>query len=86
MPGCPNSRAGLRAGDLAIFTADHGCDPTTPSTDHSREYVPLLVSGPKVRAGVNLGVRGSLSDIGQTVAENFGARIAQGESFLPQIL
>jgi phosphopentomutase len=76
----------LREGDLAIFTADHGCDPTTPCTDHSREFVPLLVSGPKVRAGVALGTRGSLSDIGQTVAENFGARIAQGQSFLSQIL
>ena len=73
----PEFQSRLRAGDLAIFTADHGCDPTTPSTDHSREYVPLLVSGPKVRAGVNLGMRGSLSDIGQTVAENFGARITQ---------
>ena len=48
----PEFESRLRAGDLAIFTADHGCDPTTPSTDHSREYVPLLVSGPKVRAGV----------------------------------
>jgi phosphopentomutase len=82
----PEFESRLGEGDLAIFTADHGCDPTTPSTDHSREYVPLLVSGPKVHAGANLGVRGTLSDIGQTVAENFGARIAQGESFLPQIL
>jgi phosphopentomutase len=82
----PRFEAGLGAGDLAIFTADHGCDPTTPSTDHSREYVPLLVSGPKVRGGVNLGVRATLSDIGQTVAENWGARIAKGESFLHEIL
>jgi phosphopentomutase len=82
----PGFESQLREGDLAIFTADHGCDPTTPSTDHSREFVPLLVSGPKVRAGVNLGTRGSLSDIGQTVAENFGARIVQGESFLSQLL
>ena len=76
----------LASGDLVILTADHGCDPTTPSTDHSREFVPLLVSGPQARAGVNLGTRGSLSDIGQTVAENFGARLAKGESFLAQIL
>jgi phosphopentomutase len=82
----PEFESRLGEGDLAVFTADHGCDPTTPSTDHSREYVPLLVSGPKVRAGVNLGVRGTLSDIGQTVAENFGVRIVAGESFLPQIL
>jgi phosphopentomutase len=82
----PEFESRLGEGDLAVFTADHGCDPTTPSTDHSREYVPLLVSGPKVRAGVNLGVRGTLSDIGQTVGEIFGARIVAGESFLSQIL
>jgi phosphopentomutase len=82
----PEFQRALRPEDLAIFTADHGCDPTTPSTDHSREYVPLLVLGPKVRQGVNLGVRATLSDIGQTVAENFGAHIAQGTSFLAQIL
>jgi phosphopentomutase len=76
----------LRPDDLTIFTADHGCDPTVPGTDHTREYVPLLASGSKVRAGVNLGVRGSLSDIGQTVAENFGVRVAHGASFLEQIL
>src|SRR5271167_4103424 len=69
----PELGAKLRPGDLAIFTADHGCDPTTPSTDHSREYVPVLAYGPQVRAGVNLGLRTSLSDLGQTVAENFGA-------------
>ncbi|MCU1234875.1 MAG: phosphopentomutase [Candidatus Solibacter sp.] len=82
----PGFQSQLREGDLAIFTADHGCDPTTPSTDHSREFVPLLVSGPKVRTGVNLGTRASLSDIGQTVAENYGARISQGQSFLSQLL
>ena len=68
--------------DLAIITADHGCDPTTPSTDHSREYVPLLVYGLKSRAGVDLGLRQTLADIGQTVAENFGTAIGRGESFL----
>jgi phosphopentomutase len=82
----PEFQRNLRPDDLSIFTADHGCDPTTPSTDHSREYVPLLVSGPKVRPGVNLGVRATLSDIGQTVAENFGVHITQGTSFLSQIL
>lgn len=82
----PEFQSRLCPGDLAILTADHGCDPTTPSTDHSREYAPLLVSGPKVHAGVNLGIRGSLSDIGQTVAENFGARLIQGQSFLSQIV
>lgn len=82
----PQFQAALQAGDLAIFTADHGCDPTTPGTDHSREYVPLLASGPKVRGGVDLGLRGTLADIGQTVAENFGTFIAKGTSFLAQIL
>jgi phosphopentomutase len=81
----PQFHAALRAEDAAIFTADHGCDPTTPGTDHTREYVPLLVFGPKVRA-VNLGLRGSLSDIGQTVAANFGASIDHGASFLKEIV
>lgn len=77
----PALRAAMQPGDLGIFTADHGCDPTTPSTDHSREYVPLLVFGEGVPA-VNLGTRATLSDIGQTVAENFGRAIAKGTSFL----
>jgi len=76
----------LQDGDLAILTADHGCDPTTPSTDHSREYVPLLVSGPRAKKGINLGVRSTLADMGQTIAHNFGAQISKGESFLPQII
>ena len=75
----------LREDDLAILTADHGCDPTTPSTDHSREYVPVLTYGKKARGGVNLGTRATLSDLGQTVAENFGTRIVKGESFLDLI-
>ena len=75
----------LQAGDLLILTADHGCDPTTPSTDHSREYTPLLVYGRQVRRGVNLGTRATLADIGQTVAGNFGTSIAAGASFLSEI-
>jgi phosphopentomutase len=82
----PEFEGALRPGDLAIFTADHGCDPCIPGTDHTREYVPLLALGPGVKRGVNLGLRASLSDIGQTVASNFGAEIAQGTSFLPQIV
>ena len=82
----PAFRRALRPGDLAILTADHGCDPTTPSTDHSREYTPLLVFGPRVRAGVDLGLRATLSDIGQTVAANFGTSITKGTSFLSAIL
>lgn len=75
----------LNDNDLLIFTADHGCDPTTASTDHSREYVPLLTFGRRARAGVNLGTRSSLSDVGQTVAENFGTSIERGQSFLSEL-
>jgi len=82
----PEFRAALRPDDLAILTADHGCDPTTPSTDHSREYTPLLVFGPHVHAGIDLGLRATLSDIGQTVAENFATSIEKGTSFLQAIL
>lgn len=82
----PSFRAALRPGDLAILTADHGCDPTTPSTDHSREYTPLLAFGPTAQQGVDLGLRATLSDIGQTVAHNFGTSISRGTSFLNQIL
>lgn len=72
----------LGAGDLVVFTADHGCDPTTASTDHSREYVPVLTYGPAAGRGVSLGVRSSLADMGQTIARNFGVRIESGEGFL----
>jgi phosphopentomutase len=75
----------LKPNDLLILTADHGCDPTTASTDHSREYTPLLVYGQQVAAGRNLGTRNSLADIGQTVAANFGAAIPAGSSFLQDI-
>src|ERR1700685_1070634 len=81
----PSLYGKLSERDLLIITADHGCDPTTPSTDHSREYVPLLVCGPQVKHGASLGLRATLSDIGQTVAENFGTRITRGTSFLSQI-
>jgi phosphopentomutase len=76
----------LRAGDLLIITADHGNDPTTASTDHSREHVPLLVVGTHVRTGVHLGTRATFADLGQTLAEMFGvAALAHGTSFLAQI-
>ncbi len=78
----PSLEAKTTPEDLVIITADHGCDPTTPSTDHSREYVPVLTYGKNARPGVNLGTRATLSDLGQTVAENFGTRIVKGESFL----
>jgi phosphopentomutase len=70
---------------LAIFTADHGCDPTSPSTDHSREYVPVLCYGKSARAGVDLGTRASLADMGATIADNFQATAGPGASFLSAI-
>ncbi len=76
----------LNPNDLLIFTADHGCDPTTPGTDHTREYVPLLVYSSSVFEGHDLGVRRTLSDIGQTVAENFGVKLQHGISFLSLIV
>jgi phosphopentomutase len=82
----PSLEAKLAPEDLVILTADHGCDPTTASTDHSREYVPVLAYGKQAKHGANLGVRKSLSDLGQTVAENFGVRIREGESFLSSLL
>jgi phosphopentomutase len=82
----PEFESALGPGDLALFTADHGCDPCVPGTDHTREYVPLLASGPRIKAGASLGLRASLSDIGQTVAENFGTQISQGTSFLLSLL
>jgi len=77
----------LGAGDLLVVTADHGNDPSTPSTDHSREYVPVLLTGPRVRAGVDVGTRSTFADLGQTLADNFGvAPLAHGSSFLRDIL
>jgi len=74
----------LRPSDLVLITADHGCDPdpVNPTTDHSREYVPILAYSPRMQAGANLRVRATLADMGQTVAENFGTRIVHGRSFL----
>ena len=80
--------AALRASDLLLITADHGCDPdpVNPTTDHSREYVPILAYSPGTRpGGVNLGVRSTLADMGQTIAENFGAKIPHGTSFLGEL-
>lgn len=81
----PEIESAMREDDLLIITADHGNDPTYRGTDHTREYAPLLVYGKRARAGVNLGDRGSLSDIGQTIADNFGLRLGAGQSFLDEI-
>jgi phosphopentomutase len=72
--------------DLLVVTADHGNDPTTPSTDHSREYVPLLAVGPRVRAGIDVGTRKTFADLGQSLSEVFGAGpLAHGTSFIAEI-
>lgn len=81
----PEIESAMREDDLLIITADHGNDPTYRGTDHTREYAPLLVYGKRAKAGVNLGDRGSLADIGQTIADNFGLRLGAGESFLGEI-
>jgi len=80
----PDIEAAMNDDDLVIISADHGNDPTYPGTDHTREYAPLLAFGRRSRA-VDLGTRRSLSDIGQTVADNFGLNLTAGESFLTQL-
>ena len=81
----PEIMAAMKDDDLLMITADHGNDPTKEGSDHTREYVPLIVYGKNARAGVALGTRQSLSDIGQTIAENFGLSIADGVSFLKEL-
>jgi phosphopentomutase len=82
----PELLGALRGDDVLVFTADHGCDPTTPSTDHSREYVPLLVYGQSVRPGVDLDTRASFADLGATIAEWLGLEpLPAGTSFAPCI-
>src|SRR6266850_5177594 len=81
----PEIEAAMGASDLIIITADHGNDPTYPGTDHTREYAPLIVFGKRARPAVNLGTRGSLADIGQTIAENFKLKLTAGMSFLEDI-
>lgn len=73
--------------DILFITADHGCDPTTPSTDHSREYVPLLLYGPGIRSGVDLGTRNCFADLGQSIADYLEVRVSglAGKSFYPLI-
>lgn len=78
--------AALREDDILIINSDHGCDPTTPGTDHTRECIPVLVYGKKIRPA-ELGIRNSFADIGQTIAEYLGVeKILIGESFLDKLL
>ena len=73
--------------DILMLTADHGCDPTTESTDHSREYIPVLVYGKNVKQGVNIGTRETFADIGKTILDFFNVENELvGKSFLNDIL
>ncbi|HEX8708878.1 MAG TPA: phosphopentomutase [Pyrinomonadaceae bacterium] len=82
----PELEAAMKERDLLIITADHGNDPTRPGSDHTREYAPLVVFGKSARAGVDLRIRESLADIGQTIADNFHLKLVAGRSFLPEIV
>ena len=77
----------MRTGDLLVVTADHGCDPTTESTDHSREYVPLIAKMMGIDEGVDLGVRKTFADVGETVLAFYGSdrTCGQGTSFLDSV-
>ena len=81
----PEITGALQPSDLLIITADHGNDPAFQGSDHTREFTPLLVYGAQAADGVDLGTRESLADIGQTIADNFGLQLPNGESFLPLI-
>ena len=82
----PEICAGLKKEDLLMITADHGCDPSTPSTDHSREYTPLVAWSPSVFPGTNLGTHSTFADIGATAVDFFGLENhTDGSSFLPEI-
>ena len=83
----PRILEGLRKDDIVMITADHGCDPSTPSTDHSREYVPLVVYGKNLKKGINLGTRRTFADISATILDYFDLEIqTAGNTFLDQIL
>lgn len=81
----PEITGAMNSEDLLIMTADHGNDPTYPGSDHTREYAPLLVYGKSAKAGVDLGTRDSLADIGRTIAENFKVNLSAGKSFLGEL-
>ena len=81
----PSIFKAMKDDDLLILTADHGNDPTFRGSDHTREFVPLLVYGPSAKPGVNLGTRGSLADIGQTIARNFDLKLPNGVSFIYEL-
>ncbi len=81
----PEIQDAMHKDDCLIITADHGCDPTAHGSDHTREYVPILVYGKRLKGGVDLGIRSTMADVGQTVADNFGVRLGFGTSFLNEL-
>lgn len=81
----PDIRNAMQEDDCIIITADHGCDPTFRGTDHTREYVPILVYSKILQGGADLGTRSTLADIGQTIADNFCLRVPSGTSFLKEL-
>lgn len=83
----PDIMAAMLPEDMLSITADHGCDPTTVSTDHSREHVPLLIYGKNLSAGIDLSLRNSFADLGRTIADHLGVKVKgiEGESFYPRI-
>ena len=83
----PEILEGLQPDDLLVITADHGCDPGAPGTDHTREYVPLLIYGKQVKAGVNLGTYPTFAMIAATISDMFGCDLkTKGESLLPRFV
>ena len=83
----PRILEGLKDDDILMITADHGCDPGTESTDHSREYTPLLVYGKNIKKGVNIGTRSSFADIGRSILDYFGLENnIDGESFFDKVV
>ncbi len=82
----PEIMAALAEDDVLVLTADHGNDPTYPGTDHTREYVPVLISGTPVQAGVNIGVRSTFADLAATIADTLGVKPPHGTSFKSMIV
>jgi phosphopentomutase len=83
----PEIMSSMKDTDVLLITADHGCDPTTSSTDHSREYIPVIVYGKKIKPGVNIGIRNGFSDISATVLDLLGLpKLTAGKSFKDEII
>ncbi len=82
----PDLTSAMKEDDCLLICADHGCDPTAHGTDHTREYVPILIYSKGLKGGVDIGTRNTMADIGQTVADNFGLTLPNGTSFLRELV